>query len=200
MAENTRPVKKQSRLNIPNLLSAYRLLALPFIIHSIFIGDRQVYITLLALNLVTDILDGLIARTFDLQTEFGARLDSIADVGTYLMAFAGMICLQSEFIRERSIEFIILIALYFAGQVVCLFRFRRLPSLHLYSSKITGYLQGIFIVTFFLWGYNGAYFYFMLVFSYLAYIEELVILLILPALRSNVKGLWHVKKEQGATG
>ncbi|WP_371412031.1 CDP-alcohol phosphatidyltransferase family protein [Sphingobacterium sp. HMA12] len=33
----------------------------------------------------------LIARLFKLQTEFGAKLDSVADIGTYLMAFMGMI-------------------------------------------------------------------------------------------------------------
>src|SRR3546814_12982871 len=79
---------KENSWNVPNALSAYRILALPFIIHSIVTGDKQLFITLLSVNLITDILDGLIARVFRLQTELGAKLDSLADIGTYLMALS----------------------------------------------------------------------------------------------------------------
>jgi len=186
---------KEKIVNLPNLLSAYRIAVLPFIIWTIATGNKHLYITFLSINLITDILDGMIARTFKLETEFGARLDSIADVGTYLMAFSGMIVLENVFVKEHAFVFIIMIGLYVLPQLISLVRFKRFPSFHLYSNKIVGYIQGIFIFTYFIFGYNEWYFYFMIVCSYLAYIEELIVVVWLRELKSNLKGLYFMIKE-----
>jgi cardiolipin synthase (CMP-forming) len=189
-------IKKPNILNVPNVLSAYRILALPFITWSIAQDNKQLYITLLSINLVTDILDGFIARMFKLETELGARLDSLADVGTYIMAFAGMIVLESEFVNEHALPFIIVMTLYALPQLISLLRFRRATSFHLYSSKITGYVQGIFMFSYFLFGYSAWYFYLMIGISCMAYIEALVLVVSLPQLRSNVKGLYWIMKDK----
>ncbi len=188
-------MKTEKIINIPNFLSLYRLVAIPFIIYSMLQGDKNLYILLLSVNLITDILDGFIARTFKLETEFGARLDSFADIGTYLMAFSGMIILERDFINHHATEFIVLMGLYITPQIISLIRFKRTTSLHLYSSKITGYIQGIFIFSFFNWGFSECYFYLMLSCSYLAYIEALIILVFIPELRSNVKGIYFMIKQ-----
>lgn len=187
-------MKKEKIATLPNLLSAYRLLALPFIVYCILKGDKTTYIALLSINLVTDILDGLIARAFKQETEFGARLDSLADIGTYFMAFAGLIVLESDFVNKHIVEFNILISLYITPQIISLLRFKRTTSLHLYSNKVVGYLQGIFIVWYFNFGCTTWYFYLMLIFSYIAYLEELIILLTIQHLRSNVKGIYFMMK------
>lgn len=181
--------------NIPNVLSAYRLLALPFIIWIILLGDKQVYILLLSINLITDILDGFIARRFNMETEFGARLDSLADIGTYAMACTGMIVLEGDFVRAHWLEFTSLIALYLLVQFISLMRFKCTTSFHLYSSKVVGYIQGIFIFTYFVVGYEAWYFYCMLGLSYLNYLEALIIVTRIPAMRSNVRGLYFMLKE-----
>lgn len=188
-------MKKQKLFNVPNVLSAYRLAALPFLIYFIVKGDKNMFITLLSINLITDILDGLIARTFKLETEFGARLDSFADIGTYIMAFSGMIILEKEFIHVHALEFNVMMGLYITPQLISLIRFRRTTSLHLYSSKVVGYLQGIFIFSYFHFGFANWYFYFMLVCSYIAYAEALIILISIPQLRSNVKGIYFMLKQ-----
>jgi len=183
--------------NIPNLLSAYRLLALPFIAWAIWKGDRQLYIVLMSVNLITDILDGFIARRFNLQTELGARLDSTADLGTYVMAFAGFIVLEKEFVQEMRWPFFLLLGCYALPQLLSFLRFKRNTSFHLYSSKVTGYLQGIFIFTYFVFGFSPWYFWLMWTVSLLAYFEGLVIVSLIPQLRSNVKGIYWMLKEKG---
>lgn len=181
---------KDAKLNVPNVLSAYRLLALPFIVAAIYHGDRKLFIILLSINLITDILDGFIARRFKLETEFGARLDSMADIGTMLMALSGMIVFEWDFVTTHSIAFSILIGLYILFEICGLLRFGRFPSLHLYSSKVTGYLQGIFIFSYFVFGYQSWYFYTMVVFSCLTYLEAITVIFYLKELRSNCKGLY----------
>lgn len=191
---------KQNKLqvvNVPNVLSAYRILAFPFIAWSIIQGNKQLYITLLCINLITDILDGLIARTFKLETELGARLDSLADIGTYIMAFTGMLVLEMDFVKAHAVAFSVVMVLYATPQVIALLRFRRATSFHLYSSKFTGYTQGIFMFTYFVFGCPMWYFYFMIVVSCIAYTEALILVISLPQLRSNVKGLyWMIRDRQ----
>lgn len=184
--------KQENLLNVPNALSAYRLFALPFILYAICTANRNLFILLISINLISDILDGLIARLFNLQTEFGAKLDSVADIGTYLMAFLGMITLEKAFVSSYKIEFIILIALWIIPQLCALIKFRRFPSFHLWSYKVTGYVQGIFIFSYFTVGFYQPYFYLMLLISCLAYLEELILVLMLPQLRSNLKSIFLV--------
>lgn len=188
-------MSNERKLNVPNVLSAYRILALPFIVWTIVAGDKQSYIILLSVNLITDILDGLIARTFKLETEFGARLDSLADIGTYLMAFTGMIVLENAFVTEYRYAFFILMGMYALVQIIALIRFKRATSFHLYSSRIVGYVQGVFIFTYFVFGYTSWYFFLMLTVSYLAYLEAIIIVSVIPQLRSNVKGIYFMWKE-----
>jgi len=188
----------QKLLNIPNVLSGYRILALPVLFYAMFSNNDKLFIILLSANLISDILDGFIARRFNMQTEFGARLDSIADIGTYICAFSGMFYFHYEFIQEHTFEFSLMMALYIIPQLISLIKFRRSPSLHLYSNKITGYIQGIFIFTFFNFGNYAPYFYFMIVFSALAYLEELICVLYLKDLRSNVKTFYHLQKQVNA--
>lgn len=188
-------MSNERKLNVPNVLSAYRIFALPFIVWAIVAGDKQWYILLLSVNLITDILDGLIARAFKLETEFGARLDSLADIGTYVMAFTGMIVLEPAFVTEYRYAFFILMGMYALVQIIALIRFKRSTSFHLYSSKIVGYAQGIFIFTYFVFGFTPWYFYLMLTLSYLAYLEAIIIVSFIPQLRSNVKGIYFMWNE-----
>lgn len=181
--------------NIPNILSFYRILALPFLIYSVYYSKDELFILLLSINLISDILDGLIARTFKLETEFGAKLDSVADIGTLLMAFAGMFFLKRDFFDIHAYEFLTIFGFYIAVHVISWLKFRRSPSLHLYSNKILGYIQGIFIFTYFNFGYNSIYFYFMIFASILAYSEEIICILYLKEMKSNVKTFFHLKKD-----
>lgn len=188
-------MKKLILNNIPNFLSGYRILAVPPILYCIFTGQRDAFFILLMINLVTDILDGLIARTFKLQTEFGAKLDSTADLGTYLCAITGFLVLEQNFIQHYVYWFYCMILLYVLPQLTSFIRFKRNTHFHLYSSKLTGYLQGFFVLFYYLNFYVESYFYFMMVFSYLAYIESFIITLRIPQLRSNVQGIYFMLKK-----
>lgn len=187
---------KENILNIPNALSFYRILMIPAIIWSLVSNSRSIFITLICINLFTDILDGFIARKFNMSTELGARLDSLADVGTFLLSISGFWIFEREFVIEHGIAFGLVFGFYIVPQLISLIKFSRPTSFHLYTSKILGYIQGLFIFTFFVFGYWNVYFYFMVVFSCLADFEVLLVLLFVPKLRSNAKTIFHVLKNQ----
>lgn len=69
---------KKKIVTVPNLLSFYRLLAFPLILWLIISGKERLFAIFLIINLVTDFLDGFIARVFNQETDLGAKLDSFA--------------------------------------------------------------------------------------------------------------------------
>lgn len=69
-------------MNIPNLLSVFRLLLIPAFLCAFFLLPREQYYWLAVILLVsglTDVADGFIARRFNQITQLGKVLDPIAD-------------------------------------------------------------------------------------------------------------------------
>ena len=87
--------KKKEILTIPNLLSAFRLLLVP-VIAWLYCGRENYPMTALVLLLsgATDIVDGFIARRFDMVSDLGKVLDPVADKLTQAAALG---CLLTQF-------------------------------------------------------------------------------------------------------
>lgn len=183
-------------LNIPNILSLYRLVSFPAVLYFTLTGQENIFVVLLCINLVTDILDGLIARVFKLQTEIGAKLDSLADLGTYLLAFLGIYLFKAAEFAPYIISFSIFIGLFILCNLMSLIKFGRFPSLHLYSWKIGGYIQGFFFFTLFVFDFYEPFYYFMITWGILSYLEHLIIQFLIQEMRSNAKGLLWILKEK----
>lgn len=86
---------KKEVLSIPNLLSLFRLLLIPVYI-TIYLKarDRDDYFlaaAILAVSCLTDMIDGKIARHFNMITNVGKLLDPLADK---LTQFALILCLS----------------------------------------------------------------------------------------------------------
>ncbi len=86
---------KKDFLTIPNFLSLVRLLMIPIIIW-LYIGKKDYNLTTLVIILsgLTDIVDGFIARTFNMVSDVGKVLDPIADKLTQATL---MFCLASRY-------------------------------------------------------------------------------------------------------
>lgn len=99
MEKNTN-VKSQI-LTIPNLLSLFRIILIPFIVWAYFgIENNYVAIALIILSGATDIVDGFIARKFNMISEVGKVLDPIADK---LTQGTVMICLTLKCVWMRAL-------------------------------------------------------------------------------------------------
>ncbi len=68
-------------LNVPNVLTLLRFLAIPVLAYAIYAGDqyRMDAMVLFLAIWVTDLLDGWIARHFNQITEFGKLFDPLVD-------------------------------------------------------------------------------------------------------------------------
>lgn len=98
---------KNEILSIPNLLSMFRLILIPVYI-TIYLGARDnddyfLAAAILAVSCLTDMIDGQIARRFNMITNLGKLLDPIADK---LTQFALILCLS---LRHPVLWFVVVL-------------------------------------------------------------------------------------------
>jgi len=79
-----------SPLTLPNALTLLRILAIPFFAIAVWYGHHWQAFILFAAAGFTDLLDGLIARTFNQRSDLGAILDPAADKLLMTTAFVLM--------------------------------------------------------------------------------------------------------------
>ena len=89
----------QKDFNIPNLLTAFRAILLPFFIYLVFQpsqSSRMIAFAVFAFASFTDLFDGYLARRLDQETELGKFLDPLADKCLVLGAFITFIFLSEQ--------------------------------------------------------------------------------------------------------
>ena len=101
--------RKKEILTIPNLLSIFRIALIPLYLH-IYMNaestdDYTAAAILLAVSCFTDMIDGKIARKFNMITNLGKLLDPVADKLTQLSL---MICLS---IQHKALRFLLMVFL-----------------------------------------------------------------------------------------
>ena len=86
---------KAEFMTIPNMLSLLRFCLIPVIVYLYCVAKNNLWaLIVIVFSNVTDIVDGFIARRFNMITDFGKFLDPVADK---LTQFVVMICLVSNF-------------------------------------------------------------------------------------------------------
>jgi CDP-diacylglycerol--glycerol-3-phosphate 3-phosphatidyltransferase len=93
---STRTEVKPSNWNLPNALTTLRILMVPFFAWALLVDDgdsagwRWIAYALFGLAMLTDKIDGDLARKHNLITDFGKIADPIADKALTGMAFVGL--------------------------------------------------------------------------------------------------------------
>lgn len=84
--EKTKTIKNK---NLPNQLTIARVVAIPIFIVVLMMGWRIAATVIFILAALTDMLDGKIARKYNLVTNFGKLMDPLADK---LLTMAAFVC------------------------------------------------------------------------------------------------------------
>ncbi len=77
-------------MNIPNILTIIRLLLIPVMVSFFLSGHIILALITYVIASITDVVDGFIARHFNMITDLGKILDPIADK---LLQYAALLCL-----------------------------------------------------------------------------------------------------------
>ena len=77
--------------HIPNILTILRFIFIPIILYFIFTGNYILGIVFFTISGITDVLDGFIARKFNLVSNFGKLMDPLADKLTQISVLACLV-------------------------------------------------------------------------------------------------------------
>ena len=114
------PAKKVSNWNVPNVLTTLRIVLVPFFAWTLLLFDghdatwRGISCAIFFVAMVTDKIDGDLARKHGLITDFGKIADPIADKAITGMAFIGLSVIGEIWwwvtivvlVREWSVTFV----------------------------------------------------------------------------------------------
>lgn len=183
--------KTPSKLTSPNLLTGFRFVAAPVLLWLSWHGYPIAFMGLLAIAFVTDLLDGVVARLTGQVTQFGATLDSWADVITYLTIALCCWWLWPDVVSREMLYVGLIVASCLLPALAGMLKFGRFTSYHTWGVKIAAATMGLTLYVLFLggppWPFRVA-----AVICILAAIEEIVITWLLPAPESNLRSVWDV--------
>lgn len=185
------------RFYLINAITLYRLIAAPVLVVLLLFGLVDIFRWLLVLSFFTDMIDGSLARKYKVTSIMGSRLDSIADDLTVVAGIVGLIILKPAFLREQLVYIFPVVLLFLIQIILALFRYGKFSSFHTRAAKLAALLQGVFLILiFFLDKPPLPLFYFTLLITAIDLIEEIILVVILPVWKTDVKGIYWVWKNK----
>lgn len=134
-------------MTIPNLITALRIVGT---ICLLFIEPFSIsFYVVYTLCGLSDVLDGLIARLTKKTTEFGAKLDSVADIMFYTVMLVKVFPVLWELL-PKGIWYLVGIILLIrcTSYITAAVKYKRFSAQHTYMNKLTG--VSVFSVPYFL--------------------------------------------------
>ncbi len=174
--------------SIPNLLSLLRLALVPVLALTAAQGQASWFLVLLAVSLLSDMLDGYFARKLQQTSELGARLDSWADMLTYAAMILGIYLLWPIIFEQQKIFLLAATLSYILPVMLALSRFGSFPSYHTWGAKLAAVLLAPAFYLLIL-ADNQLFFRTVIVFHAVVAIEEIAITFILKRPRTNVSSI-----------
>ncbi len=185
----------QSKLTLPNLLTGFRFVAAPGLLWLAWHDYPIAFMVLLAVAFVTDLLDGMIARLTGQVTQFGATLDSWADVITYLTIALSCWWLWPDVVNRELRYVALIVASCLFPALAGMLKFGRFTSYHTWGVKTAAAAMGLTLYVLFLggpaWPFRVA-----ALLCIIAALEEMVITSLLSEPKSNLRSVWDVLKHR----
>jgi len=177
--------------SVPNLLSMLRLALVPVLAILATTNQAIGFLILLAFSLVSDVLDGYLARKLQQTSELGARLDSWGDMLTYAIMILGLYLIWPSIFSDQAIFLFAAMLSYILPVALSLNRFGSYPSYHTWGAKLAAVLIApayyLLILT-----DNQLFFRLVIVLHGLVAIEVMLITLMLKRPKTNVASVFQL--------
>jgi len=177
--------------SIPNILSLLRLALVPLLVGLASAQRGDIFLVVLAVSLLSDVLDGYLARKLGLVSELGAKLDSWGDILTYAAMILGLHLIWPD-IFDKQAEFLFAAMMSFILPTLLAFRkFGAYPSYHTWGAKLAAVLMAPAYYVLIL-ADADSFFRVVILFHLLVAAEEMAITFILNRPRSNVGSVFYL--------
>ena len=139
------------RQQLANILSLSRLGFLPFIVLAGLLRQPEAFVSLFAVQLFLDAVDGFVARRMQIESDLGRRLDTVIDLAIWLPSMTLFVWLVwGEFTRVFPVYphlFILPTITSVLMYVTAYVYLHTLAAIHLYSGKLASAWVLLLMVT-----------------------------------------------------
>ena len=177
--------------SIANLLSFLRLSLVPALVWLALKADADWFLVVLAVSLVSDILDGYLARKLNQVSDFGAKLDSWGDSLTYAGMIFGLYQIWPAIFTEQKAYLLSATLSFIIPLMFALMKFGEYPSYHTWGAKVAAVLIAPAYYMLILIDAD-TWFRMVILFYLLVAAEEILITLILKSPATNVGSAWRL--------
>lgn len=184
--------------NLPNLLSAFRIACVPVLLLLAWNGATNNFLLLFGLGLISDVVDGALARRLKLESDFGARLDQWGDFALWLTLPFSAWWLWPDIVRRESFYVLVAIPAMVVPTLIAYAKYGAVPGYHTWSVKfganamaVAAPLLLIFDVA---WPFR-----FAALFQLVCAVDELGITLLLDECRHDVPSVFHAARQRRAS-
>ncbi|MCI0732666.1 MAG: CDP-alcohol phosphatidyltransferase family protein [Methylococcaceae bacterium] len=185
--------RKHPFMTFANLLTCFRFVSAPILLWLACHGYGIAFLLLLAVSFLTDVLDGIVARWTGEVSQFGAKLDSWADMVNYCTIALGSWWLWPEVVMREAFFVTLIVLSYLLPPLVGIIKFGKFTSYHTWSVKLAAASVGLSLYVLFLAGPSWP-FRLAAIVCVVAATEEISITLTASELFSNVSSFWDVKQ------
>lgn len=181
-------------MNLPQFLILFRLILAPVIILLAYFMEEKASILIVILmfaGLFSDIFDGIIARKLNLSTEKLRRQDSQTDLIFWLsMGFATWM-IRRDILSDKLLFIFILIGMEALCYLISFIKFKKETCTHAMLSKFWGITLIIAFTSLLSFNHAGFPFYLTLLIGFLAYIDVILIIFLLPNWQHDIPSFYH---------
>ena len=152
-------------------------------------------------SLLSDILDGQLARRLDQVTKLGSQLDSVADALLEVSSVLWLVWFRPQVLQQPYVAATALgmgTWLLVVGTGIA--RFRRFLNLHLYTGKASGVLGALFVMDAFVFGFHAPLFYLAFGVFTLANLEGLLLQLTRSQVDEHIGSILRRPRAASALG
>ena len=185
-------VLERWKLRLPALLVSLRVVLGPVLIVLAFLSQsRSLLVACIGLALLSDVLDGMLARRWAIATENLRRWDTRADTFFYFCVAITIMLRHPYAIQNRLVLVAGLATAEVIQHVIAAAKYGRHASYHSIISKIWGLMMAGATVALLGFGVDNWFLDLTLAWGILCNVQGLVMTLMLPKWNRDVPTLWH---------
>jgi len=177
--------------SLPNLVTGIRIICALFLL---FLQPFSLaFFIIYAIAGASDLLDGYLARRFNVISHFGATLDSIADLSFFAIVFI-VVFPYLDWQLWLIIAFCLVVVIRLLSLIIGYFKFKEFAFLHSYANKLAGFSVFCFPFLCFLFDFPLPTIYLAAI-GLISAIEELAINIFSVTIQKNISTIFALKKE-----
>lgn len=183
------------KLNLPCILSISRIFFLPLLFILVYSDRPYLFLTAFILVGSTDFFDGIVARRWNMRSDFGKTLDSVADLFFYIPAAYFLWYLFPEVITPNKIYLIVFFSLLGFSFLLSGILFKKPVMMHTSILRFNGVLvYAVVILSFF---FNTTILVRIALLSYIiGFTEEVLIFIFFGNVDPDTKSIFHLIKDK----